>query len=167
MITAADASLHQPTSDDPTWAETNFFGFYVPELALNCGVYTLFRANLGVGLSTICMNSRRVRAPWEADYCDMQMHLPMGQDFDLCDYRLPNGLSVRAIEPNMEYEVDFSDGEAYPAIDVVGAGEGEVVLVAIGSAARIPASAGRTPTDASVVAIVDSVIVGGEVTFKK
>ena len=56
---------------------------------------------------------------------------------------------------------------AYPAIDVVGAGEGEVVLVAIGSAARIPASAGRTPTDASVVAIVDTVIVGGEVTFKK
>jgi len=59
------------------------------------------------------------------------------------------------------------DGEAYPAIDVVGAGEGEVVLVATGSAARIPASAGRTPTDASVVAIVDSVIVGGQVTFKK
>src|SRR3990170_4444897 len=58
VITAADASLHQPTSDDPTWAETNFFGFYVPELALNCGVYTLFRANLGVGLSTICMNSK-------------------------------------------------------------------------------------------------------------
>ena len=111
VITAADASLHAPTSDDPTWAETNFFGFYVPQLQLNCGVYTLFRANLGVGLSTICMNSKRVRAPWEADYCDMQMHLPMGPDFDLCDYRLPNGLSVRAIEPNMAYEVDFSDGE--------------------------------------------------------
>jgi len=111
VITAADASLHTPTSDDPTWAETNFFGFYVPDLGLNCGVYTLFRANLGVGLSTICMNSKRVRAPWEADYCDMQMHIPMGPEFDLCDYRLPNGLSVRAIEPNMAYDVDFSDGE--------------------------------------------------------
>src|SRR5437867_10414228 len=55
VITAADASLHAPTSDDPTWTETNFFGFYVPELQLNCGVYTLFRANLGVGLSTICL----------------------------------------------------------------------------------------------------------------
>ena len=106
MITAGDASLHRPTSDDPTWAETNFFGFYVPDLQLNCGVYTLFRANLGVGLSTICMNSKRVRAPWDADYCDMQMHIPMGPDFDLCDYRLPNGLAVRAVEPNMEYEVE-------------------------------------------------------------
>jgi ethanolamine utilization protein EutN len=59
------------------------------------------------------------------------------------------------------------DAEAYPAIDVVGAGEGEVVLVTAGSAARVPSAAGRTATDAAVVAIVDSVIVGGEVTFKK
>jgi ethanolamine utilization protein EutN len=58
-------------------------------------------------------------------------------------------------------------GESYSAVDVVGAGEGEVVLVTAGSAARIPSASGRTATDAAVVAIVDSVIVGGEVTFKK
>jgi ethanolamine utilization protein EutN len=75
-------------------------------------------------------------------------------------------LLVEDLDPGDPDREPF-DGEAYPAIDVVGAGEGEVVLVAIGTAARIPASAGRTPTDASVVAIVDSVIVGGEVTFKK
>jgi ethanolamine utilization protein EutN len=56
---------------------------------------------------------------------------------------------------------------AYPAIDVVGAGEGEVVLVTAGSAARVPSASERTATDAAVVAIVDSVIVGGRVTFKK
>jgi microcompartment protein CcmK/EutM len=59
------------------------------------------------------------------------------------------------------------DAEAYPAIDVVGAGEGEVVLVTAGSAARVPSASGRTATDAAVVAIVDTVIVRGEVTFKK
>jgi len=75
-------------------------------------------------------------------------------------------LLVEDLDPN-DPEREAFDGEAYPAIDVVGAGEGEVVLVASGSAARIPNAAGRTPTDASVVAIVDSVIVGGEVTFKK
>lgn len=62
---------------------------------------------------------------------------------------------------------DPFDAEAYPAIDVIGAGEGEVVLVTAGSAARVPAASGRTATDAAVVAIVDSVIVGGAVTFKK
>jgi hypothetical protein len=111
MITPEDAALHTPTSDDPTWAETNFFGFYVPEAKLNCGVYALFRPNLGVALSTVCMNSKRAYTHWEADYCDMQVHLPMGPHFDLLDYRLPNGLYVRAIEPNMVFEVDFDDGE--------------------------------------------------------
>jgi ethanolamine utilization protein EutN len=75
-------------------------------------------------------------------------------------------LLVEDLDPN-DPERDQFDGGVYPATDVVGAGEGEVVLVAIGSAARLPAAAGRTPTDASVVAIVDSVIVGGAVTFKK
>ena len=111
MITAADASLHAPTSDDPTWAETNFWGFYVPELNLNCGVYALFRPNLGVALSTVCMNSRRAYAHWEADYSDLQMHLPMGDNFDLTNYRLANGLSVMALEPNMAYQVDYDDGD--------------------------------------------------------
>jgi ethanolamine utilization protein EutN len=55
----------------------------------------------------------------------------------------------------------------YPAIDLVGAGEGEVVLVTAGSAARVPSASERTATDAAVVAIVDTVIVRGEVTFKK
>jgi ethanolamine utilization protein EutN len=75
-------------------------------------------------------------------------------------------LLVEDLDPNDPDRAPF-DGESYPAIDVVGAGEGEVVLVAIGGAARIPTPAGRTPTDASVVAIVDTVIVGGQVTFKK
>lgn len=111
MISPSDASLHRPTSDDPTWAETNFFGFYVPELNLNCGIYALVRTNLGVALSTICLNSGRAYHYWDADYCDLQMHLPMGKDFDLLDYRLDNGLRVRAIEPNMVYEVEYDDGE--------------------------------------------------------
>ena len=56
MITDVDAHLHKP-NDDPAWAETNYFGFYVPERNLNCGVYALWRPNLGVVLSTICLNS--------------------------------------------------------------------------------------------------------------
>jgi ethanolamine utilization protein EutN len=73
-----------------------------------------------------------------------------------------------ATDPQIEIsQREPFDGEAYPAIDVVGAGEGEVVLVTAGSAARVPSASGRTATDAAVVAIVDSVIVGGEVTFKK
>ena len=77
MITAADAEFHQPDSDDPTWGETNFFGFYSAEEPLNVGIYTLFRPNLGVVLSTISMNSGDAIQPWRADFCDHQAQLPI------------------------------------------------------------------------------------------
>jgi ethanolamine utilization protein EutN len=42
------------------------------------------------------------------------------------------------------------------AIDNVGAGIGELVLVATGSAARIGCNMEKTPVDAAIVGIVDS-----------
>ena len=67
--------------------------------------------------------------------------------------------------------VGDQDGEVpstpYLAVDLVGAGEGEVVVVASGSAARVPEASRQAPTDRAVVAIVDSAVVGGRVTFKK
>jgi len=55
----------------------------------------------------------------------------------------------------------------YVAIDIVGAGDGEVVLVAHGSAARIQDGCQAAPTDAAVVGIVDSVQLGSKTTFMK
>lgn len=108
MITSADAALH--ISDDPAFAETNYFPMYVPERSLYIGLYLLARSNFGCALSTVCMNSRRVDTPWDAEYCDMQMYLPIGNDFDMRNYRLANGLAVRSPEPNQVWEIDFDDG---------------------------------------------------------
>lgn len=55
----------------------------------------------------------------------------------------------------------------YVAIDLTGAGVGEVVLVTLGSAARVDRDGQSAPTDAAIVAIVDSVQVDGEATFVK
>lgn len=55
----------------------------------------------------------------------------------------------------------------YVAVDLAGAGQNEVVVVARGSGARVSPSADKIPTDAAVVAIVDSVIVDGKQTFDK
>ena len=41
MITEKDMYFHTPSSDDPYWAETNYFGFYVPEEPLHVNVYVL------------------------------------------------------------------------------------------------------------------------------
>ena len=43
------------------------------------------------------------------------------------------------------------------AVDTVGAGAGDQVLIATGSAARLPAQTSGAPVDAAVIAIVDQV----------
>lgn len=111
MIKAADADFHVPTSDDPTWAETNFFGFYIPEASLNVGVYALFRPNVGVVISTIAINSKFVQAPWQAEYWDAQHHLVIPEPRNLRDYRLANGLHVVCSEPNRVWDVEFDNGD--------------------------------------------------------
>jgi microcompartment protein CcmK/EutM len=57
--------------------------------------------------------------------------------------------------------------ELYVAVDLAGAGVGEVVLVTLGSAARVDSDCGSAPTDAAVIAIVDAVQVDGQSTFVK
>jgi microcompartment protein CcmK/EutM len=47
------------------------------------------------------------------------------------------------------------DGPEFVAVDTVGAGEGDLVLVATGSAVRSVAGTEDSPADAAVVAIVD------------
>lgn len=47
------------------------------------------------------------------------------------------------------------------ALDVCSAGLGDMVLVATGSAARLPSETAGVPTDATVVAIIDEITLGG------
>jgi ethanolamine utilization protein EutN len=76
-------------------------------------------------------------------------------------------LVVEDLEANNPELSMPSHGGPYLAVDLVGAGEDEVVVVTHGSAARIHEASRHTATDSAVVAIVDSVAMGGKVTFKK
>lgn len=58
-------------------------------------------------------------------------------------------------------------GKPIVAVDTVDAGIGDVVLIAQGSSARQTATTKETPTDAVIMAIVDSLEVQGKVTFRK
>ncbi|HMM33170.1 MAG TPA: EutN/CcmL family microcompartment protein [Thermoanaerobaculia bacterium] len=53
------------------------------------------------------------------------------------------------------------------AADAVGAGPGEVVLIAAGSSARQTVATDKRPVDAVIMAIVDSWDVGGDVKYRK
>jgi microcompartment protein CcmK/EutM len=53
------------------------------------------------------------------------------------------------------------------AVDAVGAGEGEIVLTAAGSSARLTQLTKDTPVDAVIMAIVDTVETMGSIRFDK
>jgi len=53
------------------------------------------------------------------------------------------------------------------AVDTVGAGAGEVVIIVRGSSARQTTDLANVPTDTSIVAIVDSIEFKGTVVFRK
>lgn len=58
-------------------------------------------------------------------------------------------------------------GATVIAADAVGAGVGEIVLYAAGSSARQTELTNNRPIDATIMAIVDQVEVGGEMRYLK
>jgi ethanolamine utilization protein EutN len=71
-------------------------------------------------------------------------------------------LLVREASP-----ADEPTGDPFVAVDSVGAGEGELVLVARGSAARHTEKTIDRPVDAVIMGVLDSLEYDGEVTFTK
>lgn len=71
-------------------------------------------------------------------------------------------LVVRVVGPDRK-----PTGSTFVAVDAVGAGEGEIVLCAQGSSARLTPTTENRPVDAVIVGIVDTVEMGGEVLFRK
>jgi hypothetical protein len=110
VIKPEDAQLHEPTSADPLWGETNYFGLYIPEVPMNIGVYALFRTNVGVVTTNVSVTTRQVRTPWATDYWDAWAQTPIPPERSLLDYQLASGLHVRCTDPNRVWEVHYDDG---------------------------------------------------------
>jgi microcompartment protein CcmK/EutM len=58
-------------------------------------------------------------------------------------------------------------GEPFLAVDLVGAGEGELVVVSQGSSARVATGHASSPVDAAIVGILDSLRVEGMTKLRK
>ena len=83
------------------------------------------------------------------------------------------GQKLMVVEPlNVKYDESAkpaslgNTGRAIVAIDVVGAGDGQLVLVVQGSSARMTEQTKNMPADAVIVAIVDSAVYGGKSFFQ-
>ena len=71
-------------------------------------------------------------------------------------------LLVAAVDPEGQ-----AQGFPFVAMDMVGAGEGELVLIVEGSSARIAAGDPNRPVDAVIVGILDSVRYDGQMKYAK
>ncbi len=77
-----------------------------------------------------------------------------------------HGLKLLIVVP-----IDLADfkekGSPIVAIDTVGAGAGEVVMLCGGSSSRQTPLTENKPSDMAIVAIIDSVEINGNVIFRK
>ncbi len=71
-----------------------------------------------------------------------------------------NGLKLMIVKRVDSYS--SSGNESFVAVDFVGAGIGDKVLVTTGSSARISMDQPNSPVDAAIVGIIDEVEVMGE-----
>jgi ethanolamine utilization protein EutN len=85
-----------------------------------------------------------------------------------------NGQKLLVVEPlNVKYDEGTgkpaslgNTGRAIVAMDVVGCGEGQLVLVVQGSSARMTEQTKNLPADAVIVGIVDSAEFGGKTFYQ-
>ena len=91
--------------------------------------------------------------------------------------RVDGAVVSTAKEPSLEgrkllivrlLDVDAQEtGDYVVAIDAVNAGNGDVVLVATGSSARLTEITKDRPSDAVIIAIIDSWDIGGDVKWRR
>ena len=81
------------------------------------------------------------------------------------------GFKLLVVEP---YRVDEADrsrlkstGRTFVAVDTLGAGLGEMVLIVQGSSARLTPETKSLPVDATVIGIVDTVHVESSCVFRR
>ncbi len=77
-----------------------------------------------------------------------------------------HGLKLLVVVP-IELATFEEKGSPIVAIDTVGAGVGEVVMLCGGSSSRQTALTENKPSDMAIVAIIDSIEIGGQVVFRK
>lgn len=106
MIRNHDALFHSPDYRDPSWTETNWFGFFVPEVQMRGSIYQVFRTNLGVVRSVVLIYSRQSFSMLNLDYVDDRCHIPIPPG-NLDAYSLSNGVSVRMSEPMKKWHIRF------------------------------------------------------------
>jgi hypothetical protein len=110
-LTSVDDEFHAP-DQNPWYLETFWFSYHVPERNLEGYIYTKFYPNQRIYGGGALLWDDSAYLPWEILYYDLQWHLPWPTDLKtLRDCALPNGTSLRCLEPLKKYHVTYKSPE--------------------------------------------------------
>jgi hypothetical protein len=105
-FTADDDGLHPP-GPQADWTETTWWSFHVAERALAGWLYVQVRPNLGTVAGGAFVYDAGAWLPWELPYFAWQYHQPLPEACDLRDVAFRTGVSVRALEPGLRYQLGY------------------------------------------------------------
>lgn len=108
----ADDQLHIAMMSDRWWeTETAWFSFHHPERKLGGWLYTMIRPNIGTVAGGVWIWDDTAYLPWEVPYSANYTALELPSDLDFRDAVLPNGVTMRVLEPTMSYALNYDDGD--------------------------------------------------------
>jgi hypothetical protein len=109
IATPEDDRFHAVTSEENNWIETLWFPFWLPELRLTAYIHLHFCPNAGIYRGSI--------SAWRNDNEVVYMHrfeesLPSLREYgDLTKLSLPIGLSVRCLQPQKTFAVEYQHAD--------------------------------------------------------
>lgn len=112
----ADDGCHFDVMSDRWWeTETSWFSFHHPERRLGGWFYTMVRPNIGTVAGGAWVWDHTAHLPWDVLYSANYSALQIPEGADLRDVALPNGVSIKVLEPTMSYQLGYDDGERFQA----------------------------------------------------
>jgi len=107
-IDASDEVFHA-AGDDPYWNESAWFGFAIPERAMNGFVYFFHDVRTGVSGGGPALWDPRGEETYDCRFYDWRWLQPPTGPLDFADFRLPNSLRHEVLAPLERYRLSYSE----------------------------------------------------------
>ena len=107
-----DDALHTAVMSDRWWeTETAWFSFHHPDRRLGGWLYTMVRPNIGTVAGGAWVWDDSASLPWDVLYSANYTALRLPAETDLRNTTLPNGVSIRVLEPGHVYDLGYDDAD--------------------------------------------------------
>jgi hypothetical protein len=110
-VVPADDYFHKSSmTSSPFWNESAWFPFYVAERDLSGFVYMNHRPNMNFSMTGVALWDPTGEEMYDCLYHDWHEFAPLdirGTDTEMFDYSTPNGLSVRCLEPQRAFTMQY------------------------------------------------------------